>query len=273
MIQIYLLVILVIILYYLINKENKENVENVEKFENNKNVIMTTYFCKKKDPQRKNYAPCDDFIYIKPWYNSIKRLGLRGIIFHDGMSKKFIKQYETENIRFEYVDSKKFEYSLNDQRFLIYYDYLLKHSEISNVFMTDGNDVKLVKSPFNNICNNLCVGSEKGKIKTNKWLQTKINILNSNNNLNCEWKNKNVNIYNAGILGGNRKIVMEFLKEMRNIFIILDKKQKKENLNMSIFNYVMFNNFSNKNILTGEKLHSVFKEYQNNRKDVYFIHK
>ena len=189
------------------------------------------------------------------------------------MSEKFIKQYENDNIKFEYVDSSKFEYSLNDQRFLIYYDYINKHPEISNVFMTDGNDVKIVKNPFNNICNNLCIGSEKGKIKTNKWLQNKINILNSNNNLNCEWKNKNVNIYNAGILGGNRQIVLRFLKEMENIFMVLDEKQKTENLNMAIFNYVIFNNFNTNNILTGNMLHSVFKNYENNRIDIYFIHK
>ena len=59
---------------------------------------------------------------------------------------------------------------------------------------------------------------------------------------------------------------------MKEIFENLDEIQKKKNLNMVVFNYVVYNNFKNNNI-TGEKLHSKFMKYENSRKDVYFIHK
>ena len=42
------------------------------------------------------------------------------------MSEKFINKYQTDKIKFVYVNSSQFEYSLNDQRFLIYHDYISK---------------------------------------------------------------------------------------------------------------------------------------------------
>ena len=57
---------------------------------------MTTYFCKKKDPQRNKYASCSNISYIKPWYYSLKRLNLNGIVFYDNIDKEFIKKYQTK---------------------------------------------------------------------------------------------------------------------------------------------------------------------------------
>ena len=258
------LIILLLVLYLLLKKKIFEN------FDNSKDVIMTTYFCKTKDLHKKKFAPCDDFTYIKPWYNSVKSLGLNGIIFHDGMSDEFINQYQTDKIKFEFVDSSKFELSLNDQRFIVYYEYLLKNPEIKNVFMTDGNDVKIVKNPFGKF-DKLCVGSQVNYSNENKWIQKKYNLFNNEKHF-FDYTKKNQIVYNAGILGGDRNNVLLFLKKMKEIFENLDEIQKKKNLNMVVFNYVVYNNFKNNNI-TGEKLHSKFKKYENNRKDIYFIHK
>ena len=59
---------------------------------------------------------------------------------------------------------------------------------------------------------------------------------------------------------------------MIKIFNNLDEKQRRDNLNMIVFNYVVYNNYKQK-VNTGEPLHSVYKKFENNRKDVYFIHK
>ena len=140
---------------------------------------MTTYFCKKKDPQRNKYASCSNISYIKPWYYSLKRLNLNGIVFYDNIDNEFIKKYQTKKIKFIYVDSSKFTLSVNDQRYLIYYNYLLNHPEIKNVFMTDGNDVTIVKSPFDTF-NNICVGSELDYIDKSDYMKYKILSLNEN---------------------------------------------------------------------------------------------
>ena len=98
-------------------------------------------------------------------------------------------------------------------------------------------------------------------------------ILDKLNNINTNKSNNKLKldtIYNAGILGGNRENVIKFIKNMIYIFNLIDNKNKDKNNNMAVFNIVSENT---KNIITGTPLHSDFKEFQNNRKDVYFIHK
>ena len=256
----YIFILFILVLIYLItNKYENFQVNNP------KNVIMTTYFCNKKDPQRLSKAPCNDFKYIKPWYTSVKKLGLNGIIFHDGLSENFIRKYETNKIKFIYKKTHQV-FSLNDYRYFIYLDYINEHPEIENIFMTDGNDVTVVNDPFTFIKpRNIYVGSE---IKGDKmYVLDKLNNINANKNNN---KLKLDTIYNAGILGGNRENVIKFIKKMIYIFNLVDNKNKDKNNNMAVFNITSENT---KNIITGAPLHSDFKEFQNNRKDVYFIHK
>jgi hypothetical protein len=259
------LITLIIILYFLLLKNN-EHFSNL----GNENVIMTTYFCNKKDPQRPQKAPCNDLLYIKPWYYSVKRLGLNGVVFHDGMSDNFIKKYETDKIKFVYVDSNSYVYSLNDLRYFVYYDYILKNKNIKNVFMTDGNDVSIVKSPFNKF-NKLCVGNEPMKISKSNWMRKKIKRFNHNNSKQFTYNNSS-QIYNAGILGGKRDEILKFLNNMIDVFENFDEAQKHENLNMIVFNYVVYNVF-NQNVISGFPLNSDYKKYQNKRKDICFIHK
>ena len=263
---IFLILIILLVVLILKRKENFVNNTNLNK---PKNVIMTTYFCNKKDPQRNKKAECNKYEYIKPWYDSVKKLNLNGIIFHDGMSEKFINKYQTDKIKFVYVNSSQFKYSLNDQRFLIYHDYILKNKNIENIFMTDGNDVTIVNTPFNKF-KGICVGSELGNLNKNSWIRNKSKNFN-NNKYHFESNNEGL-IYNAGILGGNRKEVLHFLSNMKTVFYNLNEQQKKQNLNMIVFNYVVYN-ILNKKVITGGKLHSKFKKYENHRKDVCFIHK
>ena len=268
----YLLLLILIIVFICILKKNSDK----EKFTNFKNVIMTTYFCKKKDPQRKKFAPCNDFKYIKPWYNSINKLGLNGIIFHDGLSSNFINKYQTDKIKFEYVNSQNFKYSMNDQRYFIYLDYIKKNSEIQNVFMTDGNDVTVVNSPFNKF-KKICVGQDaddKGEqiYTNNDYIKRQLEIFN-----NHEWAysiddSENKKFYSAGILGGNRQQMLYFLNKMIVIFNKMNEEQKKKNLNMVVFNYVI-HYYLNENVESDSPLCSRFKKYENHRKDVCFIHK
>ena len=59
---------------------------------------------------------------------------------------------------------------------------------------------------------------------------------------------------------------------MIDVFENFDEAQKHENLNMIVFNYVVYNVF-NQNVISGFPLNSDYKKYQNKRKDICFIHK
>ncbi len=40
------------------------------------------------------------YAYIKGWYESVVTLGLRAVIFHDGLSREFTERLQTVNISF-----------------------------------------------------------------------------------------------------------------------------------------------------------------------------
>ena len=52
----------------------------------------------------------------------------------------------------------------------------------------------------------------------------------------------------------------------------MNNLQIRQNLNMIVFNNVIYNDLKN-NVNTGEPLRSRYKKFENNRKDICFIHK
>ena len=120
------------------------------------NVILSCYFTSKRDPI--HAAECenkhqkkDNYEYIKPLYDSVKKLNLHLVIFHDGLSSDFLKKYQINNIFF--VKTKLLGgLSINDERYIIYYQFLLKY-KYKNVLTSDISDVYVAKNPFNLIDN------------------------------------------------------------------------------------------------------------------------
>eukprot|EP00124_Ichthyophonus_hoferi_P001100 Ihof_evm1s51 gene=Ihof_evmTU1s51 len=111
-----------------------------------RSVVFACYFSRKKDPQRGSMLGSDNFDYIEKWYESVKKLELEAVIFHDGLSPDFIASYSTSTITFMRVNLG--ERSTNDERFFFYRDYLADHLEITAVVMTDISDVVFRMNPF-----------------------------------------------------------------------------------------------------------------------------
>jgi hypothetical protein len=65
---------------------------------------------------------------------------------------------------------------------------------------------------------------------------------------------------------------VEFLEHMVETLESLDSERSGMNLNMAVFNYVVHQHFKRRAV-TGAPVHSVFKNYENDRRDVWFIHK
>ena len=239
------------------------------------NVLFTTYFFKQIDPQRKVHAPGDDIKYIEPWYFSMVRLGLYGVVFHDGLSEEFVRRYQTDRISFEYVPPAAFQGSLNDYRFFIYRQYLMERPQLRNVFMTDGNDLFIVQNPFRELrTDRIYVGSEVGDVRKSRWMMRRFQLLNRGGRRFdfklSRWRTNP--IYSAGILGGSYEMCMEFLNDMTGKFESLDPEQRKLNLNMAVFNHTVYERFRHRRV-TGVPIHSLYKRYESDRQDVWFIHK
>lgn len=248
----------------------------------NKSIICTTYFSVKKHPN----DPSDSAVigrendgrvtqnsikYIEPWYNSIKELGLNGVVFYDNLEKDFIKKYQTSHIKFIQVNPS--DYSNNDWRFFIYRDFLLDN-KYESVFLTDGSDVTVVQDPhtildqYQYIDYFLCQDS----IMLSQFPYLQIHDQAKWDNISWFIKyHKTLPLINMGVIGGSYSNMLEFLQEFCQTRIKLGNPDF--NSDMWTGQYVFRQKLSHKNLLIGEPFTSKFKHYENERKDVFFIHK
>lgn len=247
-----------------------------------KSIVCTTYFSKKIHPN----DPTDthvsgrtedgrviqnDIQYIEPWYNSMNKLNLDGIIFYDNLTEDFVDKYETDKIKFICVDTSK--YSNNDWRFFVYRDYF-SQNKYDAIFLTDGSDVSVVQDPqrileqYKYIDFFLC----KDSILLNQFPY--ISIHNQAKWDNLQWFAKNAKtlpLINMGVIGGSYNNMQEFLKHFCETRIQLSNPDF--NADMWVGQYVFRHKLAHKNLLLGEPFTSNFKQYENDRQDVYFIHK
>ena len=76
-------------------------------------------------------------------------------------------------------------------------------------------------------------------------------------------------VYNAGVIGGSRGLLLEFLNHVTNV---LDKTPSSLNCNMPVVNLVVHKYFDNR-LFTGFPFTSRFYKRQKSPRGVYIIHK
>lgn len=247
-------------------------------------AIFTTYFSKKIHPNNPNddhvigrqedgRVGQNDFEYIKNWYDSIVKNNLKGFIFYDNLTDEFVAKYSNNNIAFVKVPTGDF--SNNDWRFFCYREFLKKH-KFDNVFLTDGSDVVVVQNPDNIVkeYNDTDLFVCKDNISINRFGYLQIHE-------QARWDNYSwfamqhltgkLPLINMGVIGGSYDNILDFLDKFCLVRI---KMQNPDfNADMWVGQYIFRHLLSSKKILLGSPFTSDFKEYQNDRKDVYFIHK
>tara|TARA_Y100001933_G_scaffold103236_1_gene104031 strand:+ start:2849 stop:3841 length:993 start_codon:yes stop_codon:yes gene_type:complete len=249
------------------------------------NVILTCYFTSKLDPQRKIKIQDNYFKYIKFWYKSLLNHNLHGIIFYDNLSQEFIKQYQTDKIIF--IKSSLGKLSINDERFIIWYKYLLRNP-YKYVLMTDVSDVQINKNPFDFISkfskDKIFIGTNTCHLDTVQntnsiWFKKREkSIQYMNKFLKKQYFYNEYQLYNPGLFGGHYNIVMEMLLNVSYIESILNHK----NYNLIIFNYLIHtylienydSNHCTKYVITGQPFNSIYKKYEQlHESQNYLIHK
>jgi hypothetical protein len=274
------------------NSDKKRTVEKIDSDLILKEVIVTCYFTLKPDPQTGFFRNAADFKYIQPWYDSLLKIGTSGIILHDGLEQEFIKHYQNKQIQFRYCEMGN--YSIFEERWILYYILLEQLPNLEKAFFTDSNDVYITKNPFYIVNNDkaLYVGRDNAnRIKDSGWLKEECDkfIEESNhpllNTYTYQWA------YNAGIVGGTRLLLLFLTFEMSNFIFKSDSTYHKD---MTLLNIVIHENFYPKlsslnwsqkivdtnndsyalhqNLITGFPFNSGFKMLELNSKAL-FIHK
>lgn len=114
-----------------------------------KDVIFTSYFTTTEDSQRKRKKFPNRFQYMMEWYLSVKELGMKAVVFHDGLDPGFRQRLMQHypSISFHYLPSLQ-NRSTNDARFYAYLRHLESHPNIARVLLTDISDVRFQMNPF-----------------------------------------------------------------------------------------------------------------------------
>ena len=233
-----------------------------------KNAILTCWFNKKKDPQREFHQPAD-FAKIRVMCESSNSCGVKVIVFHDCFEKDVVEKYSSNLL--EFVRPKENitdgPLSTNDFRFLVYHDYLREHF-FDNVFLLDASDIIVKNNPFAFIKKNKIYVGRARKNRTDQipWM------LNRLRRLYPDYPYSTRLILNAGILGGSYDQTLKILQAMKEE-ILSSRCYNDNNNNMEIFNKIIYDLMDQDSIITGAPVCSVFGAYQNDREDVWFIHK
>ena len=219
-------------------------------------IIFASYFAMYPNPQGKNYRK-DKTKYIQPLYDSVVKLGLNMIIFHDHLSDKFIRRNSTDKIRFEkYIPRYKIPFM---SRFYCYLDYLTKNT-YDKILCLDCGDLELYKNPFPLIDDKIMIGSEDGLIEDSTWMRDQFRKAYG------ETLYGDRQILNCGIIGGRYNALLVLLTLFEE-----DTRHIKSNIvDMAVFNKLIYDSF---NYDTGHPIHTVFGKNEGRESGCYIRHK
>lgn len=244
-----------------------------------KNHIVACQISGVYDVNRNEILREDDFGLIENWYQSVVKLKLNGIIFHNNFSDETCRKYENEYIKFIKIDFDN-RFSPNVYRYFIYNEFLKHHaSTIENLFFTDISDVIILKNPFEQALfqsnkNHIFCGDEP-EILANEWmidhcehLRNKIDDFEAFEN---EFKSQT--LLNCGIFGGNIKVIEPFVRKLWH----LHQENNADNTtkftgDMGAFNYLARTAY-NEQLYHGAPVNTVFKAYDVTNDTCWFSHK
>jgi len=243
------------------------------------NFIFAALLTGVYDVNRNELLKKNDFEIIQKWYDSILKLQINAIVFHNSFSKDIVEKYTNEYIRFVEV---KYDERLkpNVFRYFVYQDYLKQNlKEISNLFVTDITDVEVINNPFESPVyventDYLFCGDEP-EILGNDWMRNHCSHLR---NLMPEFSlyealNQHETLLNCGVIGANitiMKLLFDNMLAMHEAFSFTNTTDYT--LDMGVFNFVARTVFAHK-ILHGAPVSTVFKKYESQRTDCWFRHK
>jgi hypothetical protein len=235
-----------------------------------KDYIVASYISGVYDVNRNTVLADDDYSIIQDWANSISKLKLQGIIFHNNCSVATCERCQNEYITFIKIDH-DVQFNPNVYRYCIYNEFLKLNSEfINNIFFTDISDVIVLKNPFleqlyiDNPTSIFC--GDEPKILNNEWMQQHSENLRNNilDYKMYEYNFANSVLLNCGIMGGNITIMKHFIKKLWNIHQKYNSDNKTAFTgDMGAFNYLIRTQYNNK-VIHGKPVNTEFKKYLEN---------
>jgi len=199
-------------------------------------VLLTSYFTGRPDPQTGLYIRKNSPDQMFYWVRSAARLHLAGVIFHDeirtGRADITALMDQAPTISLKRYDFRT-PWSVNDERFLCWYEYLAARPKIDRVILCDLFDVEFLRDPFACLTEPGCLYACRGlwPIGENNWLRRKMMATYG------RLYHPDQMTANAGVIGGHRDVILRLLAAMTDEFFRLNSS---DNVNMQVFNKLVY---------------------------------
>lgn len=204
-----------------------------------KDVVIACYFAGVLDVQR-NTKWAADLKLIEKLKRSVEAQGIEFILIHNC---------------FDLPNKVSISTTPYFERWLKEWQYLRDRRDIANVFVVDATDVDMVNNPFEHIKPGvLYVGDEPAETLNNKWMLTRHQEPGVNKYLRA---NGHLPLLNCGVVGGERKLVMQLCHDM----YMYHMENPQDQTEMGIFNVLLHTKYADL-IEYGRHVTSVFKRYE-----------
>jgi hypothetical protein len=248
-------------------------------FRAHRNWVLACHITGVYDANRSMVLEDDTYELVREWADSVAAHKVRGIIFHNNFSAATCDTYQNEYVSFVKVNYNP-QFNPNVYRYCVYRDFLNHYvNELDGVFVTDVSDVVMVQNPFIDAGftanpSVLFCGDEP-KILNNEWMQDHSAHLRNQipDFADYETRFGNETLLNCGIIGGNASLMFDFITRLWSIHQHANYANETAFTgDMGAFNYLVRTQF-NEQLSHGEPVNTVFKMYENERKDCWFRHK
>lgn len=233
-------------------------------YRDKENVVITSLITGQVDPQRGTRMKADSAI-LQKWANSIQ--GVKKVVLADELT--------TTPNGADLVKVPDAGMTPYFSRWLHLYQYLRANENYQLVWFTDGTDVEMLHSPWDEMePGKIYVGSEHSTYSL-KWMHD-----NHHGRFYTEFLNKHADdqLLNSGLLGGRREDVMAFAHRMIRLYYWIEshrfwgnEKAPSTVVEMGAFG-VAAKSFGDR-IVTGPKVHTIFKTDGIGKEVAWFRHK
>lgn len=214
------------------------------------NLVLTCYFTTLIDPQRGHKWEYQPEI-LDTLINSVQEdVDFRCLSDHSSLHElpmvSYVPKHENPYLA----------------KWIAFRDYIVAHPEYDNIAMLDGSDTEIMVNPFDYIDRDKIYCGDEPGFTNNAWLKQHHNIPL----LNELYKLGRLPLLNAGVLIGNRDILLEFVGYM----VKLINTNQNVLTEMLYFNYILRKYFSDR-LVHGRKVTTVFKAFDSLNKNKSFI--
>jgi len=231
------------------------------------NIILGCHISGVYDVNRSQMLLDDDFSIIEKWANSISKLNLQAVIFHNNFSESTVLKHQSDHLFFiKIIHNVRF--NPNVFRYSLYNQFLKKFSnKIDSLFITDVSDVLVLKNPFiqplfiHNPESVFC--GDEPAIWNNEWMQSHGSHLRNQikDYIEIETEYQSNQLLNCGIIGGNVKIMKPLIESISELHETYNFNNTTSYTgDMGAFNYIT-RKYYHQNLLHGSPVNTEFKAY------------